>query len=259
MLTFPAVEPGDDIAVSASTWVTYLRCPDQARARLDGIYGPDSRASFSGGLAHSVFARHLREGPIPEEEFSDTCKRAIGSSNLNYKLASVGLKPSSLGGVIQEVQELYDRFRMLPTEGFRGAEEPLEAEPADGVTLRGTVDAVFDSDSGVRLVDWKTGSLADAIPQLQFYAALWTLTHPDPPAMVEAVSVRTGERESQVPTLADMRETLDSLAEMVSDIRRIWRSRTSAEKAAGPWCRFCPILDGCHEGQATITRRGGRE
>lgn len=257
MLTFPPVTPGDDIAVSASTWVTFLRCPDQARARLDGIYGPDSRASFSGGLAHSMFAHHLRDGPIPSEEFSDACKRAIGSSNLNYKLAAVGLKPSSLGGVIQEVQELYDRFRILPTEGFRGAEEPLEAEPADGVLLRGTVDAVFDSDQGVRLVDWKTGGLADAIPQLQFYATLWTLTHDEPPAMVEAVSVRTGERESQVPTLADMRDTLSALADMISTIRRLWQTRSTGEKTAGPWCRYCPILDGCSEGQATIMRRGG--
>jgi hypothetical protein len=257
MLTFPSVEPGDDLAISASTWVTYLRCPDQARARLEGIYGPDSRASFSGGLAHSVFAQHLRDGPIPADEFEDTCKRAIGSSNLNYKLAAVGLKPSTLGGVIHEVQELYDRFRMLPTEGFRGAEQPLEFEPTEGVLLRGTVDAVFDSPDGVRLVDWKTGGLSDAIPQLDFYATLWTLTHHEPPAMVEAISVRTGERENQVPTLSDMGRTLDALAEMVSNIRRIWRARTVAERSAGPWCRFCPILDGCAEGRATIVKRGG--
>lgn len=256
MLSFPPVEPGDDIVISASTWVTYLRCPDQARARLDGVYGPDSRASFSGGLAHSVFAQHLRDGPIAPEEFESACKRAIGSSNLNYKLASVGLKPSALGTVIQEVQELYDRFRMLPLEGFRGAEEPMETEPAAGVVLRGTVDAVFETGSGVRLVDWKTGGLGDALPQLHFYAALWTLTHGEPPGFVEAMSVRTGERETQTPTLADMRATLDGVASMVSDIRRVWQSRTSAEKTAGPWCRFCPILSGCPEGEATIVKGG---
>ncbi len=259
MLAFPTVAAGDEITISASTWVTYLRCPDQARARLDGVYGPDSRASFSGGLAHSVFAQHLKSGPIPPERFEEECKKAIGRSNLNYKLASVGLKPSSLGAVINEVQELYDRFRMLPTEGFQGAEEPLEVEPTEGVQLRGTVDAVFLDDGGVRLVDWKTGGLSDAIPQLQFYAAVWTLTHPEPPALVEAISVRTGERESQVPTTADMQGTLQSLAEMVTDIRTIWQGRTTAEKTAGPWCRFCPILDGCHEGQATIVSRGAQK
>ncbi len=75
--------------------------------------------------------------------------------------------------------------------------------------------------------------------------------------MVEAISVRTGERENQVPTLSDMRQTLASLGDMVSNIRLVWQARTNAEKSAGPWCRFCPILDGCAEGQSTVVTRGG--
>ena len=50
-VVFPRVRPGDDIVVSATTFVSYERCPEQALGRLRGVYGPESRRSFTGGLA----------------------------------------------------------------------------------------------------------------------------------------------------------------------------------------------------------------
>lgn len=249
-VSLPAVEPGEDLVVSATTYVAYERCPDQAAARLRGIYGAETRASFVGGLAHRVFARHLRDGVIPEDQFGAACREEIGGG-LNPKLASLALKPSELTAVIREVGELYARFKGFGVDGFEGAEVLLEAEPSDGVILRGSVDAVFDAgEAGVRLVDWKTGSVADADLQLAFYALLWTLERGSPPGSVEAVSVSTGERVREVPTRARVRHTAERVASMVSTLRRYWRDGTDPDRTGGPWCRWCPLLDGCAEGAA---------
>jgi hypothetical protein len=247
---FPEVEPGDDVVVSATTFVSFRRCPDQAAARFRGVYGAESRASFVGGLAHRIFARHLQGGPIGDDGIEAACREEIGGG-LNPKLAALGLKPSELSGVIREVGELYGRFKLLGAEGFEGAEVFLESEPAEGVTLRGSVDAVFDSGvSGTRLVDWKTGGVGEAGAQLAFYALLWTLDRGVPPGSVEAVSVATGERIREVPTRAGVWETARQVAEMVSVLRRSWREGSPFDRNAGPWCGWCPLLDDCPDGRA---------
>lgn len=250
MIDFPAVEAGEPLQVSASLFVVFRQCPDAALARLEGRYGPESRASFTGGLAHRLFARHLRGEEIPPERLPQVCREEIGASNLNFKMGALGMKPSSLGKVIEEVGALYDRFRRFPMEGFRSAEVALEAEPVDGVRLLGTVDAVFEEDGTPRLVDWKTGGLGDALPQLLFYALLWVWSHHEAPGAVEAVSVRTGERFSQVPSRADLTETAAAVADLVNRVRRAWAAGEQIARYGGPWCRYCPLLSECSEGRS---------
>jgi hypothetical protein len=247
---FPPVEPGEDLVVSATTYVAFERCPDQAAARLRGVYGAESRASFVGGLAHRIFARHLRSGPIAGPGLEAACREEIGGG-MNPKLASLGMKPSELSGVIRQVADLYDRFKVLGAEGFEGAEVLIEIVPSEGVTLRGSIDAVFDGGpEGTRLIDWKTGGLDMADRQLAFYAMLWALDTGEPPGRVEAVSVATGERLTEVPTRAGVEDTVGRVAAMISNLRSSWRTGEGLERVAGPWCRWCPILDECAEGQA---------
>ncbi len=253
VIEFPPVPPGDPVRISASTFVTYKQCPASAEARLRGVFGPDSRASFSGGLAHRVFARHLGQGSIDPEGFHQVCREEIGSSSLNMKMAGLGLgKPSVLAPLIEEVQALYQRFRSVPVEGFVGAEVDLAAEPADGVNLVGKVDAVFGDDGGPRLVDWKTGELGDPLVQLHFYALLWALQEDEIPGRLEAVSVRTGERFSTVPSRTDLEVVAGEVAEMVTRLRTAWASGAEIELCGGPWCRYCPLLEGCGEGMAAV-------
>lgn len=247
---FPAVEPGDDVVLSATTFVSFERCPEQAAGRLRGVYGPESRVSFVGGLAHRIFARHLSSGPIPPEEIAAACREEIGTG-MNAKLGSLGLKPSQLGVVIEEVGALYDRFKQLGAEGFVGSEVGLEVEPAPGVVLRGSVDAVFDDAAiGTRLVDWKTAGLGDPGPQLAFYALLWALERGEIPGRVEAVSVGSGERTEEVPSTAGVQATAVRVAAVVSELRTTWTRGGEFLRIAGPWCRWCPLLDQCAEGQA---------
>jgi len=247
---FPEVPPGDDVVLSATTFVVYERCPEQAAGRLRGVYGPESRASFIGGLAHRVFARHLTGGPIDDEGFTAACREEIGGG-MNMKLSSLGLKPSQLTGVIEEVGGLYERFKQMGMQGFVGAEVMLEVEPAAGVVLRGSIDAVFDDGAaGTRLVDWKTAGLGDPGPQLAFYSLLWAMERGEIPGRVEAVSVGSGERTDEVPTAAGVQATALRVARVVTELRTTWTEGGSFERVAGPWCRWCPLLDECSEGQA---------
>jgi hypothetical protein len=253
---FPPVRPGEPMVVSGTLYATYHQCPDQAVGRLRGIYGPESPASFRGGLAHRIFARHLTGGPIDDDEFSAACREEIGGS-MNPKLASLGLKPSELGRVIEEVGNLYDRFRLLGTEGFRGAEVSLEVLPAEGITLRGSVDAVFEENGGSRLVDWKTGGLGDPGPQLDFYALLWAMERSELPVKIEAVSVATGERFEAVPARSEVDATVGRVAAMIDLIRSVFADDDGAPRIAGPWCRWCPLLDGCDEGRSASSLLDG--
>ncbi|OFW67379.1 MAG: hypothetical protein A2Z12_06680 [Actinobacteria bacterium RBG_16_68_21] len=256
-LQFPLVAPGEDVVVSATTFVSFERCPEQAGARLRGVYGPESRVSFVGGLAHRIFARHLTSGPIDGAAMEAACREEIGSG-MNVKMTALGLKPSSLVGIIAEVGELYDRFKTLGVEGFEGAEVTLEATPAEGVLLRGSVDAVFaDRGGGVRLVDWKTGNLGDPGLQLSFYSLLWALDRGEIPGRVEALSVGSGERMEEVPTRAGVEETAAKAARMVSVLRDSWRDGSPLERMGGPWCRWCPLLEECPEGRATTRLLAG--
>ena len=135
VIQFPKVLPGEPIVVSATLYMTYTRCPDQALGRVHGVYPEESKVSFRGGLAHRVFARHLEQGPIGAHNMEQVCREEIGSG-LNPKLGALGLRPSQLSAVIREVGDLYQRFKELSMEGFRSAEVFLEVEPVSGVTLR---------------------------------------------------------------------------------------------------------------------------
>ncbi len=252
VVSLPDVVPGDAIRLSASTYVAWKKCPENANARLQGIYGPDSRPAFLGSLAHRIFARHLSGGPINDEEFVQACREEIGASNLNHKLGGLALKPSTLAGIIEEVRDLYQRFTKLPGEGFEGTEVPIGFENESGVELVGTIDAVYREDlGGHRLVDWKTGEVGDAEDQLMFYSLLWALEEDEIPAYVEAVSVKTGERYRTVPSTADVERVAGEVGRLVDEVRTAWNDGSDLGRRGGPWCKFCPILEECPEGKST--------
>lgn len=251
MIDFPPVRPGERIVVSASAFIAFERCPESANARFRHQYGPPSRPSFVGGLAHRVFARHLSDGEIRPDDFEQVCREEIGSApSLNLRMGELGLKPSSIPGIVAEARALYERFIKFPVDGFKGAEIGLEVEPQPDLVLRGRVDAVFEDHGATRLVDWKTGQVGDANDQLTFYALLWGLERAELPSAVEAVSVKTGERRRAEPTLAALEDMAGRIAVMVGELRTGWEAGSEMSRIGGPWCTYCPLLDGCSEGRA---------
>lgn len=252
VIRFPEVAAGQPISVSATLYLTFTRCPDQALGRVHGIYPEESVNSFRGGLAHRVFARHLGQGPIATADLEKACREEIGAA-MNPSLGALGLRPSQLAAVIREVGDLYQRFKAISSDGFRDAEVFIEVEPATGLTLRGSVDAVFDDGDEVRLVDWKTGGIYEAERQLGFYALLWALDRGEIPHRVEAVSVGSGERFEATPSEETLHATAAEVAAMAGVLRRsLGDGRDQLERIGGPWCGFCPLLESCSEGAAAV-------
>ena len=256
VISFPALSQGEAISVSASLFVSYLACPGKAFGQLMGNYAPETKASFSGILAHRIFARHHVEGAIADEVFVAACREEIGQA-LNPKLASLALRPSELRSVIAEVGELYTRFRGVRFGECSGVEELLEAEVGSGVTLRGRIDAVMRDERGVRLVDWKTGSLGDSEPQLGFYALLWTLVKGELPTKVEAFSVASGESFSDTPSVSSVTRIANQVAQMVEEMRAGFADESAVVTRGGPACRYCALNASCREGISAIRLLAG--
>ena len=253
MIAFPPVPTGEEVKVSATTYLSFRQCPAQAEARLQGVYQAESKASFTGALAHRLFARHLSRGPI--EDVAQAVREEIGAA-LNGKMAAIGIhRPSELYEMIRSAGALYARFRHFPADGFEAAEISLEAEPAEGVKLVGKIDAVFREDlPGPILRDWKTGGLGEPIEQLQFYALVWTLQKGEMVAAVEAVSLQTGERMRMTPSISELTVVARHLADLVTQVRTAWWSAPASSphptrRRGGPWCRYCPLLESCPEGR----------
>jgi len=257
MFSLPDIEPGEPLTVSATLYKTYLACPQQALGRLRGEYPADSLPAFKGSLAHRLFARHLTYGPI--EDVTAACREEIGAGRMSIKMQGLGIgKPSTLAPVIAEVGDLYTRFKRFPTDGFRAAEVAIDAELAEDVTLVGVVDAIFDDEGGTRIVDWKTGGfIDDGDGQLDFYCHAWAQQHGELPAIAEAVSVKTGERSTHHPTLEQAAATGAAIVEMVNTLRLAFAEKRDLERRGGPYCRWCPLLETCAEGNAaTAVARG---
>jgi hypothetical protein len=250
--SFRRLQPGEKFPVSATLYVTYLKCPQQALARVQGVYPAPSKDLFRGSLAHRIFAKHLVDGPIPEGDFDMTCRQEVGS-HLSGSMASLGLKPSEFRAITAHVEELYERFKHVPTAGFEGAEVAVESEPAEGIRLRGRVDAVFSDEDGIRIVDWKTGSyLDDAQAQLDFYAMAWHLANGVLPARMEALSLKTGEQRVFVPTEETVAGTESCVADMITQLRVAMAAQAELSRSAGPHCSWCPLLEDCSEGATAL-------
>ncbi len=254
--SFRRIPPGEEFPVSATLFITYLKCPQQALARLQGVYPPTTTQMFRGNLAHRIFARHLGDGPIAPDEFTDVCRQEAGT-HLGGSMASLSLKPSEFRAITAEIELLYGRFKSLPTEGFIGAEVDVGSEPVGGISMRGRVDAVYIDGDDVRIVDWKTGSyLDDAEPQLAFYAMAWKLANGSLPATLEALSLKTGERRVTRPTDEDTARTEALVAAMITALRLAMADRSEMPRTAGPHCRWCPLLEECREGTSALNILG---
>lgn len=236
--------------MSATLYKTYRQCPASAGGRLDGHYPPETVHSFKGALTHRLIRRRLEGGPI--DDLAQACREEIGQG-LNNKLVAIGVNsPSKLRPLIEEASELLRRFEAVPVDGFRFAEVSLDVPASEGVRLVGRIDAVFDHEGGIKLVDWKTGELGEPFDQLGFYALAWAMDRDEIPALVEALSVATGESRQAVFTGSDLTEIAAEISALVTALRTSWADRGKLELTGGPWCRFCALLDGCSEGRSAV-------
>ncbi len=251
MIELPSFTPGPPLVISASSFQRFMQCPDQGLSHFRGIYGKTSREGWIGQLVHRLIARDLTDGRIKDIEL--VARMEIGSTHLNIDLAAVG-KPSDIRRAISEATEVYARFCELPRPELSEIEVTVVHHAGDDVTLKGRMDGIQQMSDGVAIVDWKKGPIRpETRHQMAFYGLLWVLERHSLPVDLQAISIQTGERASFPATVADLERTVGVIAGLVHDVRTAMIGDEPLPKEPGPWCRYCPVLDTCDEGQETIS------
>lgn len=253
MIEFPEPEPGDEIFLSPHRYNTYLECPYRAISQIRRVYQwePTNLSQFLGSLSHRLFARDLKEEPLDTHNFTQYCREEIGRGKLNREMNELKLKPRNLETHFADLAEQHRKFQSFPIkrDQVEEVEYTLRSTPAPDVILQGRVDAVFRDESGVRIIDWKTGRLNQVENQLAFYALLWALEYEEVPKSVEGRAL-SGETYIAHPTVRELQELAADISGAVSELRRILAAEDEAgEMRGGNWCRYCTLLPDCPEGR----------
>ncbi len=251
VIRLPEFRPGPPIVVSASSFSRFRQCPDQGLAHHRGIFAEPGRAAWVGQLVHRLIARDLEGREIDDP--LQAAREEIGSTSLNYEMNLTVGRPSDIRRAIAEAVDVYQQFRLLPRPTLSEVEVSIAFDAGGGLTLRGRIDGVQQTERGVRIVDWKTGAIQpESEVQLLFYGLLWALDRRSLPGELEAISIQTGERASFVADMSRYEALLEEIAGLVRQVRSSLEHDRGLTRRAGPWCRYCPLLSGCEEGTGAV-------
>lgn len=249
-------------ALSASRAKEYERCPLQYRLHVvDALREPPTRATAAGTLVHSVL-EHLFDAPASERT-AEHAHALIAPFWASMKERDPQM-PALFPSLHEEDQWLAD-VRTLVGAYFdvedprylepMGREEHVEVLTSKGVRLRGFIDRIDRSPTGmIRVVDYKTGRAPsprfqeEALFQMRFYALLLRLTGREV-TRTQLLYLRSGQVLTLDPSARDVRLFED-------EVHRIWdRIEADARRGYFParrnplcnWCgvrQFCQIYDG---------------
>lgn len=138
---------------------------------------------------------------------------------------------------------------------------------AEELRFRGRVDLLTISGDQVAIVDYKTGSEADAhADQLRLYALLWSSDHAKNPRRIPVASLTAAYRDHDtsvdVPSDDDLATYSVELAARIVVVDREISSGTATAKPNQDNCRFCPVRHLCTSywtsvaPQSVTTQRG---
>lgn len=231
--------------ISATLLGTFLKCGRQAMGRArDKKYPEQTVNSFRGLLAHRLIARAIDGEGV--DDFWKATREEVGRA-LNREMNRSGVSYRMLRAIADEVQPWVERTARLDHSGLIGTEIYAQWDaPDDAVSWTGRIDAVYAVDGGVKIRDWKTGSVSFSEPQLRFYGLLWSVTHQEAPVAIEAVSVATGEILAVDAARID--EAMRDVVELEEFMEDWWDAPIDEVPASpGPWCSWCPLREGCEE------------
>jgi superfamily I DNA/RNA helicase/RecB family exonuclease len=189
--SFPGVtEPGPDTPVLGDTFTlspsqadSYARCPRryvlERRLRLSGTSSP--YAHF-GSLVHKALEDSESE-VVGTDESHASLESALDHLNRVWEDASFGSQELDAAWLEQGVAALTHLYENWPTPDAKpiGLEEKVQAT-VEGVVWNGVVDRIEESDTGIRIVDYKTSKSPPAVEptkssvQLGFYASALPIT-----------------------------------------------------------------------------------
>ncbi len=234
--------PPQRTEVSVTGLVTYATCPRQYYwSEVDRLPRQPSSAASRGVDVHRRIELHnLGKVPFTEGDF-DT-----------YDL------PEDSDPAAGNAFAIFETSRFATTRPLL-VESPFQLSLGDDVWIRGRIDAVYPTDSGWEIVDFKSGRPSDRQEmkvQLQAYAlaahnVAFPVLRPD---AVEVTFAYLGGGELVLHT---DRADSDYLAAADQRIRAITASirEKNFQPTPGPACRSCDFLRFCDEGRRFVSKQ----
>ncbi len=217
------MKAGSDLVLTTSQLNDYFRCPlDFYYRHVLHVPAEPSPASSVGtlfhALIHEIHVARLNQNKTPSLEELTTKMRG-GWPQEGY--LSAKQRDRALDTAIEAFAATYARISTDPAPV--SAEEPFRIKvPDSNVILTGRIDAVFDGDDGLEIVDYKTSTAATTAEkakrsttsskQLEMYALAWREKHGVLPDKVVLDFVQT----NQVGKVAKRESTIDNLAAKIS-------------------------------------------
>lgn len=230
---------GGSRAVSVTGLVTYAQCPKRYYwSDVDPLPRRRSHAATIGTEIHRRIELHQR-GQVPFEDLEPDLYDAVDTP-----------EAGDTGGF-----RAYEDSR-LASERALFVEVPFSVETANGYTVRGRIDAIYEDDGHWEVVDFKSGRRKDdpsRMVQLEAYAvAVDEVDFGAPkPDTVDVTFAYLGGGLEEVTTRADSdwiqraREHLNELSGSIEAGR--------FEPSPGEWCHNCDFLQFCEPGQREVS------
>lgn len=236
------MKEGDNIVLSASQVGDYLRCPlDFYYRHILNVPQAPNPASSYGTLIHEQIQKiHLGmiSGSVPS--LKDILESVEGQWPMaGYHSAQQRERAHKQGS--KTLEKIYKRLVAEPT--------PIQVEapfriliPNSQLMIKGRIDAVFETEAGAVITDYKTGTTANtekkaksratSSMQLNIYAEAWRLMNGEMPALLTLDFVETGH----IGSVKKQERTLDNLEKKLIDLPAKIKA---GEYEPGPDHKYC--------------------
>ena len=223
-----SMKQADCVVLSVSQIVTWLDCPQEFYYRyILGVPQPhDPRQEYGTAIHAAIEKIHegRRQGTPPTlASIWQSVKDSLPKSGY----ISEGSRDRDHLSARKSVGQIYERFisETLPIE----TEKPFNVEiPEAKLRFRGRLDAVYDTEGGIEIRDYKTStkvrtaeqakSRTTSSKQLALYALAWQLEHGELPAKLTLDFVETGQHYSVKKQARSLESLAAKLKQMVDDL-----------------------------------------
>jgi putative RecB family exonuclease len=244
--------PGVDVSrvtvVSPSALARYRHCPRLYRfLNVDGLwqYSRSSPQQAFGTSVHAALREFFRTQPQ---------RRSLAALLAAFRTAWGREGGGSQDELTRGLEALRDWYGRADVHAVPVATEVTLSGTWGDITLKGRLDRIDRTSSGLRVVDYKTGmhpvsqARADGDPALTVYAALAARRLGEPVAELVLDYVVAGVEVHTARPPEVLAERLDEVLVTAGALR----NDTEFVPRTGPWCARCDLLGRCPEGQAAV-------
>jgi len=217
----------DTLVLSVSQVATWLKCPQEFYYIyvLKTPQKPDPTRGY-GTLIHACIEKLHKAKASNTHITFDELKEFYDESWPKAGYMSAKHRERAMQQGIKTIQRIYERFTQTDEPVPNITESSFRvAIPDTNVVLKGRIDAVFETQKGSIIVDYKTGQSitspekakqrATASDQLTMYALAWQLMHDELPAVLQLDFVETGYTGS----VSKKQQSITTMMRKISDIQ----------------------------------------